>query len=260
MSGGRTDKACLAVLEHFPKENRLFLTRLFDKLKTEDNWSADQKIHETISQYRSENCSLAFDVPLQLPKCLRCHLVCPGYEVCNEAEIKWFRDSYQVINKAKKPKKAFTPYTQRCVDSYLNFNFEIPIDVQHALGANLAPLTARALFISRRIKLPTLEVSVKHSVWRLGKALKLQKIHSKGFRNAVMGDESRRIFLQALVEQGKVFLYQQDIKIMIENHHAFEAFVCSYVSFLSANGETEPRPKGFPKQEAWVEFPKEGVF
>lgn len=256
MSGGKSDKACLAVIEHYPDQKRVFLARLVEKIKTEEFISADLKIHELIQQYGKAIETLALDVPLTLPKCMTCNLKCPGFESCKEDEMIWMREHFEAILREKKPKKLFTPYTQRCVDAYLNHSLEESFEVHHALGANLAPLTARAHFITRRLDLNLIEVNPLISFYRLGQKLKMNKSQIKIHRHSASGEESRRLFLQALSETGEIFIYQQDLKSMIENNHAFEAFLCAYVAHLQAQKKTEPRPKGFPKDEAWVNFPK----
>ncbi len=245
------------MIEYYPQQKRVFLAKLFEKIKTEDHLSADLKLVQLIQQFEDEAEFLTFDVPLSLPKCIRCQLRCPGYENCNEGEILYFRDLLVEVNRNKKPKKVFTPYTQRCVDAYLNFKMEEKIEVHHALGGNLAPLTARALFLKRQVKIETLETNTKVAVFRIGEQLKISKSHSKFHKHAVGGDESRQIILQKLVEHKGVFIYQQDLKSMVENNHAFEAFICAYMGFLKKQHMTEDRPSKFPKEEAWVEIPNQ---
>jgi hypothetical protein len=256
LSGGKSDKACVAVVEYFPEHKKIFLARLYEKIKTEEFISADLKIHEIITQFHDEIDSIAFDVPLTLPACVNCKLKCPGYETCSVSQMEWMRNFYNEVNKQKKPKKMFTPYTQRCVEAYIAHGLEENFEIHHALGSNLAPLTARAQFIHRRLHLPAIEVFPRLTIWRLGQELRVAKSHLKFHKHAVGGDESRKAFLQALAERKGVFIYQQDLKAMIENNHAFEAFVCAYTGFLKHMKQTESRPADFPKGEAWIEFPK----
>lgn len=256
LSGGKADKACVAVLEYFPEHKKIFLARLFEKVKTEDGISADLKIHEIITQYGENVESVAFDVPLTLPSCVACRLACPGYEACSVEEIKWLRDFDQQINRDRKPKKMFTPYTQRCVETYIAHALEEPFDIHHTLGSNMAPLAARAQFIRRRLDLNCIEVFPKLTVWRLGTKLKVPKSHLRFHKHLVGGDESRKVFLQHLSEREGVFIYQQDMKSMVENNHAFESLICAYTGFLKFMNQTESRPEGFPKREAWIEFPR----
>lgn len=256
LSGGKSDKACVAVVEYFPEHQKIFLGRLYEKIKTEEFISADLKIHEIISQFHQDIEYLAFDVPLTLPTCVHCQLNCPGYETCSETEMEWLRQFYSEVNKQKKPKKMFTPYTQRAVEAYVAHGLEEHFEIHHALGSNLAPLTVRAQFIKRRLKIPAVEVFPKLSVWRIGQELKVSKVHLKYHKHSVGGDESRKIFLQALCDKKEIFVYQQDFKSMVENNHAFEAFICAYTAYLKFIKATEPKPAGFPRKEAWIEFPK----
>lgn len=255
LSGGKADKACVAVLEYYPQHNKIFLARLFEKIKSDELISADLKIHDVISQYGEEVQSVAFDVPLSLPQCIRCDLICPGFEVCSVDQIKWFREFYSKVNKKKKPKKMFTPYTQRCVESYISHALEEPFDIHHTLGSNTAPLAARAHFIRRRLDVDCIEVFPKLTIWRLGQKIKVPKSHLRFHRHLVGGDESRKVFLQNLIEREGLFVYQQDLKSMVENNHAFEALICAYTAYLHYLGKTEKKPAGFPANEAWIEFP-----
>jgi hypothetical protein len=256
LSGGKADKACVAVVEYFPEHKKIFLARLLEKVKTEETISADLKILDFIHQFKDEVETIAFDVPLSLPTCLICPVHCGGYETCHIPENVWMREFYSKVNKSKKPKKLFTPYTQRCVEAFISHGLEEPFEIHHALGSNIAPLTARAQYLKRRLDSSLIEVYPRLSIWRLGQDLKVAKSHLRYHKHAVGGDESRRIFLQALSDKKGIFIYQQDMKSMVENNHAFEAFVCAYTAFLKYMKATEPRPTDFPKNAAWIEFPK----
>lgn len=187
---------------------------------------------------------------------MRCRLKCPGYEACRESEIQWMWKHYRELNKQRKPKKLFTPYTERCVEMHVAQGLEQSFSVNHALGSNLAPLTARAAFISRRLKVKTIEVMPKVSLWRIGQALHVGKSHLLFHRHSVSGEESRRIFLSRLVEKDLVFLYDQDMRTMVENNQAFEAFLVAFTAVLHSQGLCESRPKGFPRSEDWVAIPQ----
>ena len=255
ISGGKSDKSCLAVLDFYPEQKRIFLSRLHEKIRSEEFISADFKIIEMIEQLREDTKYLAIDSPLTLPKCVVCELKCPGYENCGESEIKWMRKINQETSK-KKPRKMFTPYSQRAVDLFLSEIEDENLEVQHALGSNLAPLTARARFLKNRTTLPCIEVFPRLAVWRLGLELKIGKAHLRSYRNSIGGEEARHAFLTALTQKAGLFLYQQDFKLLCENPHAFDALISAWVAYLKDQGKTESRPKDFPASEAWVEFPK----
>ncbi|QDK36966.1 DUF429 domain-containing protein [Bdellovibrio sp. NC01] len=255
LGGGKTDKACVAVIEYYPKHKKVFLSRLVEKIKSDEVHSADFKIHEVIGQYHEDIESIAFDVPFRLPHCVECNPLCPGIEACPEPHVKWMWDYTRKLHKKKKPRKLFTPYTQRCVEMYLSTELEEPFILQHAMGANCAPLLARAMYLKRRIKFPCIEVFPKLSIYRIGRSLHVAKSHLMFHKHAIGGDESRRVILNALSTHNIAFVYEQDVKLMIENNHAFESFVCALTGFLKFKELTEPRPPGFPASEDWVEFP-----
>jgi len=255
LAGGKSDKACVAVLEYFTENKKLFLSRLFEKIKSEEKISGDLKIHELIEQNLETTSYVAFDTPWQIPNCMSCQKKCPGYENCHEPHIEWMWHYQNEKLGKKRPKKLFTPYTQRAVEMYLQTELEEPFQPHHAMGSNQAPLLARAAFIQRRLSADCIEVFPRLTIWRLGKALNLMKSQLRGHREAFGGDEARKSFLQSLSENNLAFIYHQDFKQMTENNHAFEAFICGLTAFLKLQGLTEKKPKGFPKNESWIEFP-----
>lgn len=255
LAGGKSDKACVALLEYYPENKKIFLSRIYEKIKSEEKISGDLKIHELISQGDHSVKYIAFDTALSLPNCLTCKLKCPGYERCEEPHIQWMWKHYDDHMKSKKPKKLFTPYTQRCVELYFQSKLEEKFNLHHAMGANSAPLLARALFVKNRLSNTCIETFPQLTFWRLGETLGLAKSVLKDHRAAFGGDISREKFIQALNEKNVAFIYHQDAKSMIENSHAFDAFLCGLTAYLKFKNLTEPCPKNFPKNEAWIEFP-----
>ena len=88
------------------------------------------------------------------------------------------------------------------------------------------------------------------------RSLGVARTHLRVHRKAVGGEEARRAILTSLISHDVAFIYEQDRRSMIENNHAFEAFVCALTAFLKFKKRTEPRPGGFPADEDWVEIPK----
>lgn len=256
LGGGKTDKTCLSVIEYYPVQGKIFLSRLFDRIKSEGEVSADLQIHRMITQCPPPVESVSFDVPLQLPKCVTCRKRCPGYEACDEPEIVWMWKHFNVQAKKKSPPRLFTPYTERCVEQYLASELEEPFHLSHALGANLAPLTARVHFITRRLKVPLVEVFPKLSLWRIGNALHIPKSHLRFHRHWEGGAESRQLIIDRMMDKNLAFIYDQDIKLLIESPQAFDSFLCALTGLLDYLGHTEPRPKGFPRSESWLSIPK----
>lgn len=256
LGGGKTDRTAVVVAEFFPDHEKLFLTKLYSEIKAGVDRSADWNLVEILTE--EENLeSIAFDVPLMLPKCMRCTLKCPGYEKCKLPEIKWMWKLYRANTKEKRPHKIFTPYTERCVDQYINSELEEPYSVSHALGANAAPLTARAHFIKRRLKpqQTILEVVPKISLFRIGSALKIQKSYLRFHKHSVDSFEVREAILRNFIDSDLIFIYEQDVKTLVENTTAFDALLCALTGFLKFKKLTEKPPRDFPKFEPWVEMP-----
>ena len=259
LGGGKSDKACVAVIEYFPKHKKVFLSRLVERIKSDEVHSADFKIQEVIDQYKGSIEYVAFDVPFHFPVSLRPDNASTSIETSNEPHIQWMWEYTRKLHKKKKPRKLFTPYTQRCVELYVSSELEEPFSLQHAMGANTAPLLARAMYLKRGIKEKCIEIFPKLSVWRVGRALNVMKSHLRFHKHSIGGDESRREILTALGINNVAFVYDQDVKLMIENSHAFESFICALTAFLKFKKMTEPRPEGFPEKEDWIEFPKTSI-
>lgn len=260
LGGGKTDKTTVAVIEFYPDQKRVFLRSLRERVTAKAEMTADDVLCEVLNQDEKDLALIAIDAPLQLPKCIRCTLPrCPGVDSCREVEIKWMREVHRKRDKQKRPNKMFTPYTERAVEVYISHELEEPFHPPHALGANAAPLTARADFLRRRLKTPLIEVYPKLTLWRIGAALNMQKSHLRFHRHAVDSDESRLYILKKLIEKEIAFIYQQDLRVMVENNAAFEAFLGALTAFLKVRGQTERRPPGFPKDESWIEFPKQKI-
>ena len=259
LGGGKTDRTAVAVVEYYPQQKRIFLRSLREKIKSEGELSADQQIHTVLTEAEPGLEAVAFDVPLKLPICVTCKLKCPGFEKCKTPELKWMWEHHRKRGKNKRPNKLFTPYTERATEMYVSSELEEPFHPSHALGANAAPLVARALFITRRLKMPVLEYYPKLSVWRIGRNLKVNKSQLRHHKHSVDGDEARLAILKSLVDSGIAFIYQQDMKLMVENNSAFEAFIGALTAFLKFRGQTEKPPVGFPKNEGWIDFPKETI-
>ena len=187
--------------------------QLIEKVGGDTHLSADEQLKEILEELTGAKDLIAVDAPLSLPSCIGCRLKCPGVQECRVKEVVWMRKQHEKRDsKKKKPNKPFTPYTERCADIYIQEELEEPFVVSHALGANAAPLTARIHFLKKRVQRQFIEVSPKTSVWRIGRSLRVAKSHLRFHKHSVSGEESREVFLKAMGQKEKVFIYQQDLK------------------------------------------------
>lgn len=259
LGGGKTDKTAVAILEYYPDQKRVFLRSLRDKVSAKGEVSADEALYSILTEDEKDLKLIAFDVPLQMPSCIRCTLPCPGVEKCQVPAVKWMRDVHKTRAKEKRPNKMFTPYTERAAEIHVSHALEEPFHPSHALGSNAAPLAARAHFFRRRLRTPLIEVYPKLTLWRIGRNLDVAKSHLRFHRHAVDSDESRLVILRALIDKEIAFVYQQDLRTMVENDVAFEAFLCALTAFLKLRGQTEKPPMSFPKGELWIDYPVEKI-
>lgn len=259
LGGGKTDKTSVAVIEFYPDQRRIFLRSLRDKIGGKGEIPSDEMFLDVLMKEERALEMIAFDVPLTLPKCIQCRLRCPGVEKCRVPAIKWMREVHKKRDQIKRPNKMFTPYTERAAEIHIANELEEPFHPSHALGANAAPLTARAHFLKRRIRIDMIEYFPKLTLWRIGVALGIQKSYLRFHRHSVDGDEARAHILKTLIDKGIAFIYDQDMRLMVENNSAFEAFLGALTAFLKYRGQTEKRPPGFPKGEGWIEYPKQKI-
>jgi hypothetical protein len=260
LSGGKADRSALVILEHYPQKRRVFISGLMDRVKSEEWVSSDGILIEQIERIEEVVHSIGVDAPLSLPPCLeaRCiqgNCTVKSFEKCEQPEVVWMRKAYLAQQK-KKPKKMFTPYTTRAVDIYLNSVEEEPLYIQQAFGANLGPLAARAIYLKAKLRVPMYEICTRLSTWRWGLELGVNRSSLRRLRNLSGGEEARQIFLKAFIEKTSLFVYQQDLKLLIENLHVFEAWVCSWVAYLNWVGKTESPFEDCPWEDKWVFFPK----
>lgn len=259
LAGGKTHKTAVSILEYYPRQQRLFVRSIYSELGSHlEGESADMSLYRLLTQEERPLKYVAFDAPLKFPKCVRCELPCPGYEKCKEPEIKWMWQFYKKAEeRKKKPLKIFTPYTERCADVFLASEMGDMFHTNHALGANRAPLAARAHFLSRRMRrLRILEYYPRLTLWQIGKRLGVQKSYLKFYKHSNDSEAGRNFFLNQLVKQGWLFLYQQDQRLATEDPAVFDSILGGVTGYLKFRGQTAAPPIGFPPEEPWVEYPR----
>ncbi len=256
LGGAKSFRTNVVIFEFYPSQDQVFLKQLYCNIRDEKEISSDNQVLEIINNEKKVE-AVVFDVPLSLPKALRCGVNCPGYDVCDCTEVAWIRSYYEERNKKMRPKKNFTPYTQRSCDIYLSTELGEKFNIPDALGSNLAPLTARAMYLKNMTSLPCEETFARASLWRLGRNLKINKSHLRFYKHAVMGDESRGAILKSIENSKMVFIYEQDRKMLIDNPGCFEAFICGLVGYLKYQRQLQKRPKGFPGRSVWPLLPSE---
>jgi hypothetical protein len=138
-------------------------------------------------------------------------------------------------------------------------DLEEPFIKDHALGANLAPIVARAQYLKKRIRIPIHEAYPQLSLWRMGRSLSISKSLLRRHKHSVEGVYTRSLILETFSKKNVSFMYNQDIQAMTINLESFEAFLCALTGLFKYLKQVDAKPKGFPKGEGWVESPKEDL-
>lgn len=259
LSGAKNNKTALCALDYYPKQKKLFLSELICNIGPDSESSSDKNLLKHLKAQKKVK-SIAFDVALQLPKCMRCREKCPGYEKCKLQEVAWMRDLYKQRLKDNKNAKWFSPFTDRCADYFLQNELESNFEIQHALSANVAPLTARAHFLLKHIKINCLEVNPKISLWRMGRSLNIQKSYLKYYKNAEDCEEGRLFTLDVFKKREILFIYNQDKQKLVSDDRAYDAMICALTAFLGNRKMLQPKPRAFPRTAIWPSIPKMDVF
>lgn len=270
LSGAKNQKTCLATLEYYPKEKKIFLLDLYDKVPPQDNQTSDQALLELIEEVGSPLTRMGVNVPLQLPPCITCtRKHCPQPSHCTVPTVKWMREFTQIstptATERKKQGKEFTPYTQRPIELWLKYEVlpHLPVnrsfDVDESLGGNKAPLSARMSFLKRHLDEDLLvEVWPKLAVTLLGLELGLPKRILTHYRQMEEGGEWREEILLKLAQKKEIFIYERDLRKLAQNLASFDAFICAYVALLSDQNQCVKRPRSpeYPAQAGWIEYPE----
>ena len=271
LAGAKNPKTTLAVIEYYPKENKVFLLDIHDRIGAEEDESADhvliRHLRDQFANHPKGTVSLAVNVPLELPPGIPCTKKTSQFpEKSTLPAVKWMRDT---VKKAARsggsgPRvKEFTPYTQRPIELWVRYHVfpDLPerlhFDIDETLGGNKAPLTARMQFLKYHLaETKMFEVWPKLTVGCLAAKLKLSGRVLSSYRRLEEGAFARSEILEAFSKSFGIFIYEKDVRKLSHSLSAFDAFVCAYTALLADNGKCAVPPKGFPVSSGWVHYPE----
>ena len=266
LAGAKNQKTALAALEYYPKEKKIFLLDIYDKITPHNGQTGDEALLEVIDEIRPNVAKMGVNVPLTLPPCLGCsRRACVAPHKCTSPAVTWMRKTALKASKTQRRSRLreFTPYTQRPVELWVrhhvfpelddDFHFEI----DETLGGNKAPLTARMDFLKRCLKgLPLLEVWPKLTMAVIAKDLGLEKRIITRYRHLEEGVHSRNEVLERLSDKHGIFIYERDLKKLSHSLAAFDAFICAYTALLADLERCAKIPRGFPVSSGWIQYPE----
>lgn len=271
LSGARNQKTTLATLEYYPREKKIFLLEIDDRIgpREDSGDTGDQALLDLITECGHEVAALGVNVPLTLPPCLVCARKTCSPETCNVPAVKWMRETVRKAGRKAardeefpKP-RAITPYTQRPVELWIRYHVlpeldpKLRFDVDEALGGNRAPLTARMSYLKKHLRRYRLvEVLPKLTMAMLVRGYGLPQRLYRTYRHLEQGAHSRSLILEEFIERCGIFIYDRDLIKLSRNLSAFDAFLCAFTALLCDTKRCAKIPKGFPKDTGWVHYPK----
>lgn len=274
LAGAKNQKTSLAVLEFFPREKKIFLLEVYEKIGAVREGSGtkptlitgDESLLQLLNELRQGASKMGVNIPLDLPPCMGCsRKVCPLPSKCTVPEVKWMRDFTRKQSRGRDSDHRvyeFTPYTQRPMEIWARYRILSKLtefdrlEVDEAFGGNKAPLAARMNFLKRHLSwIDLVEVWPKITVAFLAKQLGLNKRVISRYRQLESGNHAREEILDSLAETQGVFIYERDIRKLASNLAAFDAFVCAYTALISDLDQCVKPPLGFPTSSEWLRYP-----
>ena len=275
LSGAKNAKTTIAVLEYYPKEQKVFLLDVHAGIGADATANPDEALIEIIMEHADEHPDLRLGTtaPLTLPPCMNCtRKACLAAKNCAANEVQWMKlftakhPAYlrgKISKKTARMRDFFTPYTQRPVELFLKGEVfsklpeKIRFELDETLGANKAPLTARMHFLKLHLqKFELHEVLPKLTVALLSPKLKIKGTTLQHYRKLEEGVQARQAIIEKMAEGLDIFIYDRDMKKLTQNINAFDAFICAYTVLLHDRNECVNPPKGFPVSSGWVRYPK----
>ncbi len=267
LAGAKNDKTAVAVLEFYPREKKIFVLDVHERVFSDGEQSSDEALIELLDELKPEVKLMGVNVPLTLPPCFECKKPGCARGKCSHPAVKWmhaFARRHVKLSPKKAKARQFTPYTQRPVELWARHALlpKLPdgsrFEIDEAFGGTKAPLTARMHYLKRSMKgLKLIEAWPKLTVALLAQELGLHKRLIGAYRHLEEGAHARGEILDRLTEQHGVFIYERDVRKLAGNLSAFDAFICAYTALLSSQGQCQKPPAGFPTESGWIQFPRD---
>ncbi|MBS1985614.1 MAG: hypothetical protein JST16_15735 [Bdellovibrionales bacterium] len=262
LGGTRNDRTALAVLDFFPKTQRLILVDIDIALTGDTKISPDEALIGAVQELAKNAKSLSgmgVHSPTSLPPYFKLGIgegkKLPHGDKSKNAEVVWMNRAQERIK--PRPKAAFLPYLQRPCEIWMRYLTPEKFIMPDALGANFAPLAARYQFLAPHFGFAATEVLPRATLTRLVSALGLAKNIARLYTDVEQGVTFREDFLRALLRKlPQMFIYEKDLETMAVQMNCFNAFLAALTLRMSATGQTEAPPRGFPRHSTWIHIPK----
>ncbi len=264
LSGAKNPKTALSALEYYPRERKIFLLDVYDRVLQLEDQTTDEALIELIRELTTPSTRLGVNVPMSLPPCFQCK--CKKPLECSSPAVKWVKKLTRRLGKVSSSRGIrvlpFTPYTQRPIEAFVRYSIlprlaePLRFEIDETLGGNRAPLTARMRFLLPGLQdLHPVEVWPKLSVVLFAEELGLSRRVLQSYRQLESGIDARTEILERICQTQGVFIYDRDLKKLATSLAAFDSFVCAYTAWLSDMGLCQKEPAGFPAKSGWIAVP-----
>jgi len=284
LRGSKSRHTVALTLEYYTDSQKLFLKEVYEN-QTADNSDTSDTWLQDIIKNQSNLHSIAINAPLALPACLVCNRdVCHKHQHCTHPDIVWLEKAIHEWSKGPKSSaslvgakgtdaqiasnffsrhfilgKDFVPYTQRPCEYYLKIKYGLN-ELEEALGSNLAPLAARALFLKQRLpEYKWLEANPKINIQFLQPAFAYPGLAAKHYGRLEDGEANRTLIMEAVANSGLVFLYKNDLEKILISKYAMQAFFIAIQGFLDYRNLTEVYPADFEGSTGRISIPRWGL-
>jgi len=253
LSGPRSQRTALAILDHYPEQGRIVLQDLVQPEKSSDD--SDIALGEYISKIEKGISGIGIHAPVSLPPIVyRAHKNLSKVQQMNLSEVKWME---KVWSKLKNKPHKFIPYLHRPAEVWLRHKAVERYSDVMSFATTGAPLAARVVHLKGQIKSPLNEIFPRAVIKRISESLEIRPRVFKSYTDLEGGVKAREEFLiQLSIKLPQLFLYEKDVEKMILSPHQLNAFLCALMQHMVKCGEFEGRPKGFPKAASWIHIPR----
>lgn len=258
LTGPRVPRSTVAVLDYYPKSQRLILSDL--SAPGADTEDLDLALIDFFSEHAQQKqfrngSRIATNAPLGFPPFLSQKM--GSRSSTYKDEVKWMADTWEKLR--PRPRK-FLDYVHRPVEIYLRHLCPERFAFADAIGSNQALLTARILRLKEDIDFKIYECSARASFQRICKTLRARSFILKGYSSLADGLEARKDFMQMLQKRlPQLFIFEESLESLILHIHSFHAFIMALTLHLDNKGYCEKVPHDFPQKSQWMLLPRQQI-
>ncbi|HVJ63916.1 MAG TPA: hypothetical protein VM901_01535 [Bdellovibrionota bacterium] len=256
LSGPRTQRTTIAVIDHYPQSQRLVLRDLVTpEVGSDDPDQAIKVGMEALAHDQRHYTGCAVHAPLSLPPALEAKKkILSSSQVAKNPEVKWMDEMWKKIKDRPGP---FVPYLHRPAEVWLRYKAVERFGDVMSFATTGAALAARMQYLQHQLPGPLNEVFPRAVLKRLAESLGIRNFVHKKYSDLEHGITAREEFLIQLgMKMPQLFLYDKDVEKMILGVNFFNAFLCALMQHLIYRGEFEDRPKGYPSAATWIYIPR----